>query len=342
MDVGGLESVGDARSAMTEYLSIGGVSVRVRAEDDRTRPVLEGVSRYLHAVEGSEDEGPDLSIDLVKTALPPGPPPGAYRLGTFDNGFTLWRGKGGVVLMGGGCVAQLDVRNGHGTVCVALNAQNTTSRWVACAVVLESLAILLHRHGLFSMHAAALAREGRGLVVAAAADSGKSTLTFRLVQRGWDYLSDDTILLRPSPDGVTVMGLRSHFSLDPEAEELFPGLSAGREASLLKEEKWAVNVEALYPEQRIDACRPEVLLFPTIVDAAESRIVPASKAEAMGALLAQSSLARVKLDHAAAHVDVLGRLVRDTDAYTLYAGRDLLDDPARADALIAPLLGGTF
>ncbi|MEP0548135.1 MAG: hypothetical protein ABJF88_14460 [Rhodothermales bacterium] len=225
---------------------------------------------------------------------------------------------------------------------MALDAQNLTSRWVACAVVLESLAILLHRHDLFSMHAAALARNGRGLVVAAAADSGKSTLTFRLVQSGWDYLSDDTVLLRPSPDGVTVLGLRSHFSLDPEAEELFPGLSRGREASLLKEEKWAVNVEALYPKQRIDACRPEVLLFPTIVDAPESRIAPVSKAEAIGGLLAQSSLARVKLDHAAAHVDVLGRLVRETDAYTLYAGRDILDDPTRADALLAPLLSATF
>jgi hypothetical protein len=334
--------VGDVRFAVTEYLVIGDVSVRVRALDARVQPVLEGVSRYLHAVEHSAGECADLAIDLVKPAVLSEPPADAHRLGTFDNGFTLWRSEGAVLLIGDGCVARLDSQGGRGTIEIAFDAQDPTSRWVACAVVLESLSILLHRHGLFSMHAAALARGGRGLVVAAAADSGKSTLTFRLVQSGWHYLSDDTILLRPTPDGVMVLGLRSHFSLDPEAEDLFPGLAAGREASLLKEEKWAVNVEALYPEQRIAVCRPNVLLFPTIVDEAESQVVPTSNAEAIGALLAQSSLARVKLDHAAEHIDVLGQLVRGTEAYRLYAGRDLLDDPARADALIAPLLGGTF
>lgn len=327
---------------LDKQLEVGPVVVQLHSSDACIEPVLDGVARYLHAVENSAGKRPDLFLDIVAGTVTPRSRSSARLLGTFDNGFTLWREGDGVILRGGECEARLDVAEGQGTVHVALDLQDSSSRWVACAVVLESLAMLLHRHGLFSMHAAALARDGRGLVVAAAADSGKSTLTLRLVESGWEYLSDDTILLRPTSDLVEVLGMRSHFSLDPEAEDLFPGLSVGRQASLLKEEKWAVNVEALYPEQRIDVCRPHVLLFPQIVDEPVSHLKPVSKAEAIGALLAQSSLARVKLDHAAAHVRVLGRLVKDTMAYRLYAGRDLLDDPSRADALLAPLLAPTF
>lgn len=332
---------------MDKHLEVGSVTVRLRAEEEAVLPVLDGVSRYLHAVENVGHGAPDLQLDIVQFDIEGEPaaaglPPDATALGTFDNGFALWRSGSLVVLEGGACSAELDVRQGRGVVRVGLDQNVSDLRWVACAVVVESLAILLHRHGLFTMHAAAVAREGRGLVVAAAADSGKSTLTLRLVQRGWDYLSDDTVLLRPDPKGVEVLGMRAHFSLDPDAEALFPGLSAGREASLLKEEKWAVNVEALHPDRRAEVCRPAVLVFPHIVDAPKSTLVPVSKPEAFGALLAQSSLARVKLDYVAEHLDTLGRLAADTLGYRLYAGRDLLSDPDRADALLAPLLSATF
>lgn len=300
--------------------------------------MLHAVSRYLHAVEATEDEAIDLTLNVATVVALADRSPEAAPLGTFDNGFTLWRAGETILLEGGGCRAHLNVGHGLGEVHITLDVRDTAACWVACAVVLECLSVMLHRHGLFSMHAAALARNGHGLVIAAAADSGKSTLTFRLVQSGWEYLSDDTILLRPTAERVEVLGMRAHFSLDPEAEELFPELSAGRAASLLKEEKWAVNVEALYPDQRVEACQPRVLLFPRIVDADESHLSQITNAEAMGALLEQSSLARVKLDHASFHVQTLGRLVGATQAFRLHAGRDLLNDPTRADALITPLL----
>ncbi len=45
--------------------------------------------------------------------------------------------------------------------------------------------------GLLCTHAAALARSGRGIAIAAPSCNGKSTLTLALAARGWDFLSDE-------------------------------------------------------------------------------------------------------------------------------------------------------
>lgn len=44
---------------------------------------------------------------------------------------------------------------------------------------------------LLCIHAAALARSGRGIAIAAPSCNGKSTLTLALAARGWDFLSDE-------------------------------------------------------------------------------------------------------------------------------------------------------
>jgi len=51
---------------------------------------------------------------------------------------------------------------------------------------------------LLHIHSAALAREGRAVMLVGRSRSGKSTLTARLLQRGWDYLTDEQVALQPS------------------------------------------------------------------------------------------------------------------------------------------------
>lgn len=320
------------------WVTLGAVAVRLRGADPAAAAVLDEVIRYLQGECG--DRGPEPHIEFeVRAGTPPEAAPSAQTLTVFDNGFSLEREGEAVVLRGASYAAYLDVPGGRGTAWVP-PALEGPRRWTACGVVLQGLLFLLRRHRLYSLHAAALVHEGRGALIAAAADSGKSTLSFRLVQSGWGYLSDDTVLLRPTPEGVEMRGLRSHFSLDPDAEEVFPEIAAGREPALLKEEKWAVNVEAIYPGQRVDACAPALLLFPRITGAAESRTLPLTAPDALHGLLAQSSLARLALEGADEHRAVLARLAAGVPAYRLEAGRDLLEDPARASALLAPLLTG--
>lgn len=48
---------------------------------------------------------------------------------------------------------------------------------------------------LLAFHAAVVSRAGHSLVVPARSGSGKSTLTAALLQRGWDYVSDEALAL---------------------------------------------------------------------------------------------------------------------------------------------------
>lgn len=323
------------------HIAVGPVMCSLQGEGLGVVAVIEDVGRYLH-VGSTVGAARRVHLHIEAGNDLPQISEGSERLAVFDNGFELLRDGGALVLSGRDVHARLDIAGQHGTITILNRTVASAQHWVRCAVVLESLSILLRGQGLFAVHAAALSRGGEGLLVVAAADNGKSTLALRLVQQGWDYLSDDTALLEAAPHAVQMHALRSHFSLDPDAETLFPGIAQGREASLLKEEKWALNVEALYPKRRVEVSTPRVLVFPRIADAEESRVEPVSDVEALGQLLRQSSLVRVPIDHSEEHLATLGRLIGQTRAYRLHAGRDLLKDPTRADALMRTLFSHTF
>jgi len=57
----------------------------------------------------------------------------------------------------------------------------------------------MKRFGRFPLHAAGLARQGKGVLVPGASGSGKSTTSVALVRAGFDFLSDDTVFLTSSP-----------------------------------------------------------------------------------------------------------------------------------------------
>lgn len=75
----------------------------------------------------------------------------------------------------------------------------------AAIIMLESClnwAIIGSGPGCLMIHAAALERDGRAVILPAASGSGKSTLTAALVARGWRLLSDETAILRPADLGL--------------------------------------------------------------------------------------------------------------------------------------------
>jgi hypothetical protein len=53
------------------------------------------------------------------------------------------------------------------------------------------------------LHAAALAKGGRSVLVSASGGTGKSTLATALVLRGWDYLSDESVALTAGSTSIT-------------------------------------------------------------------------------------------------------------------------------------------
>jgi len=58
------------------------------------------------------------------------------------------------------------------------------------------LAIRSYRY-LLALHASGLVRSGNALVLAGSSGSGKSTMAAALLANGWEYMSDDTVMLLP-------------------------------------------------------------------------------------------------------------------------------------------------
>jgi hypothetical protein len=201
---------------------------------------------------------------------------------------------------------------------------------------LYSLLWLLRAQGWYAAHAACLTTGHGGCLIVADSGSGKSTLALGLVQAGWYYLADDAVLFRSHREDVEVRPIRRDlYLLGPEAAALFPDTQGCWQPCLLREDsKQRLDVQTLYPTQVRNTCRPDLLLFPTIVAAPQSQLVPIGKAEALFRLIQQSALLAIDPQQASGHLDILARLVRQTKHYRLLAGQDLAQDPRR----LAPLL----
>jgi hypothetical protein len=74
------------------------------------------------------------------------------------------------------------------------------------------------RAGWIPMHAAAVEKDGRCVMLCAPSGCGKSTLTTALTQHGWRTLGDDKLLLRCTNGNPNISALLRTFNLHPQTE----------------------------------------------------------------------------------------------------------------------------
>jgi hypothetical protein len=193
---------------------------------------------------------------------------------------------------------------------------------------------LLRHRGLHALHAAGVVTPaGVRLLIVGPSGCGKSTLTIGLTERGGNFLSDDALLLCATPEGIEAMTLRKPFSVDAAAAGEYaaclPRSSPPSAAS-----KRRVDMGRAYPERQLDRFRPEAIVLPQIADIDASRCRRVPRSEALYALLNQSGDVPCDRGSATARLEVLTRLLRQTTAWRLLAGRDLYRDPAALDELL--------
>ena len=181
-----------------------------------------------------------------------------------------------------------------------------------------ALAELLKRREYFMVHAAGLARDGRGLLITGDSGSGKTTLALALLRAGFEFLGDDTIFIdnntqaRAFPDEIDITAPTARFF--PElawlAQEPLPGEPPKRSFC-------ATRVYGAAPCWR---CAPAVLLFPSPAREAESVLSPLPKDQALVRLAC--NVLRTELKSSQAHLDALAALVARCRCYRLRTGRD--------------------
>jgi hypothetical protein len=87
------------------------------------------------------------------------------------------------------------------------------------------LCLLIQSLHLATLHAACVALNGKGVLLAGNSEAGKSTLAYACARRGWDYLCDDGSHLIRKSDSRTILGNPYQIRFRPNARSLFPELS---------------------------------------------------------------------------------------------------------------------
>ena len=200
---------------------------------------------------------------------------------------------------------------------------------------------LLRSLGIYSLHAAGLAgRDGVGLLLVGASGSGKSTLAIGLIRQGWRYLSDDAVLLRDGSQGVEALACRRSFYIDAARSPDYSDVPLGEEAPDSNGgQRRRIGIDAAYPDQYAPRCWPRVVIFPQIRRQDHSTLKPSDSVRALGFLLAQSAPQLFDRSTMARHLELLKKLLQQTETYELDAGTDLYREPAKLVDLIKEAQG---
>jgi hypothetical protein len=214
--------------------------------------------------------------------------------------------------------------------------------WIGCSaasleraalarIVFNASMTAMRRCGLFELHAAGLVEPDTcgGVLFVGPSGSGKSTFATQLASAGWQYLSDDALLVSLGDQTVEARALRRVFAVTQPT--VAAGVLAGHE-DLLTEPvpfdplKRRFEPERIFPGSFVERCVPQTLFFPNITgdDASDARRL--TQAETMARLIRMCPWACYDKPAARTHLDVLSRLAQQTRAFELQAGRDLFGD----------------
>lgn len=192
-------------------------------------------------------------------------------------------------------------------------------------------AMLLTRLRRALVHAAAVVAPGGGAwLLPASTFSGKSTTCATLIRGGWNYLSDDQVVLGEGPGGeVRAEGWPRPFHLDRGYTE---GISRGVRSR--------VDPGGLGPGRWQRSAPVAGLLFPRVEADGETTLLPLHPAAAFVLLLRQSPWILADGGGAAPVLALLER-VAALPRYELRLGRDGYGDSARLQRALAPALEAT-
>jgi hypothetical protein len=196
---------------------------------------------------------------------------------------------------------------------------------------------LLERRRRYSLHAACLARDGRGVVLAGPTGSGKSTLAIALARAGLDFLADDVVFLDHRRTGdVRVLGFADALGVTEASAALFSELAPALGSPLADGfPKRLVRIEDALPgAPLVMSCRPQALVFPTVAPGEPSALTALDPREAWLRLVPDVLLTEPA--GTTAHLGALAALLARVRTYELRSGADL----DRAAELVTRTLTG--
>ncbi len=204
---------------------------------------------------------------------------------------------------------------------------------------LAGIIYILSSQGIFDLHAAGLVRNRTGFLLLGSSGSGKTSITLSLVRQGWQYVSDDALLLKSSKSGIEALTFRKNFLLDTTLAAHFPEISP----YLYKTSNGDINkrfldVDLVYPDLYCPNTLPKVLIFTHIAPLPVSKLTRVGKIPALIELTKQSASIFLNRQNAQTQFDILKQLVFQTVNYQLFAGRDLHEAPEKISEVLSDVI----
>ena len=183
---------------------------------------------------------------------------------------------------------------------------------------------MLKRRERYSLHAAGVARGGKGLLIPGASGSGKSTLALALARAGFDFLGDDMLFLENTEDGLRALAFPESFDLTDFSVRLFPELlDLWRVERQPGWPKHALRVDQRFGAEIAWQCRPVALVCPRVAQSGRSTLRQMDRAEAFLELLPNVLLTEATSSQS--HVAALSQLVAECACYRLETGTDFAE-----------------
>lgn len=177
-----------------------------------------------------------------------------------------------------------------------------------------------------ALHAAALSKNGKGILVPGRSGSGKTSLSTWLAARGFNYLTDEYVFIRHNtntmlafarPPNVKVRGMDA-------ALEHFFDLDKHEDQTMQSKHVAMIPPRLLNPDNRLENPTVDLILFPKFRKNSELRLEKLTKAKAGLALMESLVNARNLNGHG---FNEATRLVREMPSYRLnYGGFDQLNE----------------
>jgi hypothetical protein len=286
-----------------------------------------------HFAEATRSHETAIEVELELVRAPCSPELG--ELLASKEGVTLHRSESGFVISDG--VSWVEASQAP----VALKGEielDETKRRLDKEVVYTALLLALRSQRWFELHAAAVQPAGFTLVIVGDSGSGKSTLATALLEAGCGYLGDDRVLVREGAEGrLELLSFPAAFRLTEQTAAAFPRLAPWLHGSRHKRE---LDLRGACPGRHVPrATAPYFVLFPE--RAPRTALTPLAKADALAALVAQSS-SLVIPDHPApqSHLTLLRALAQRSVTLRAQLGPEWLENPvSAASALLARCSG---
>ena len=284
------------------------------------------------------NQSPDIRINFFSGEKPPTIPQNLNQFEIAEGGKCYTDGADYYLALGG---ALLQLQNaGPVTVSVWLTQDPRQDDPLLARVTSFAVCAALRRFGLFELHSAGVVhmQTEKGVLIVGPSGSGKSTLALQLAIAGWPYLSDDELLLSIVDDTVVARGFRTFFAVSSETA-IAAGIDKIRGIETSKQLKTCFEPDLVLGSSQRSSSVPGALFFISLSGEDDTQVSKLSQADTMMRLIRACPWATYDTAIASANLNVLSKLARQTNAFELRGGRDLLQ-PDYASDLISRHTGG--